>query len=88
MYSGVPTKWPRLGEDGCSVEPLAPGRLGDAEVDDLGHRLAVLLGDEDVGRLEVAVDDALLVGVLHRLADRANSAAARRSTAGGGRSSR
>ena len=27
-------------------------------------------GDQDVGGLQVAVDDPLLVGVLHRLADR------------------
>ena len=46
------------------------GRLGDAEVDHLGHRLAVVEGDQDVRRLQVAVDDALLVGVLHGLADR------------------
>ena len=45
------------------------GRLGHAEVDDLGRRSAVDLGDHDVGGLEVAVDDPLLVGVLHRLAD-------------------
>ena len=33
------------------------------------HRTAVVLCDEYVGRLEVAVDDPLLVGVLHRVAD-------------------
>ena len=45
-------------------------RLGDAEVDHLGHRLgAVLDGDEDVAGLEVAVDDAFLVGVLDGAAD-------------------
>ena len=53
----------------CSVSRWF-GRLGDAEVDDLGHRLAVVQRDQDVGRLDVAVDDAFLVGVLHRLADR------------------
>src|SRR5262245_22400103 len=46
-----------------------PGRLGDAEVDHLGHRLAVVRRDEDIGGLYVAVDDALLMSVLHRLAD-------------------
>src|SRR6516162_875525 len=49
---------------------VGPGRLGHAEVDDLGHRLAVVQANQDVGGLEVAVDDALLVRVLHRLADR------------------
>ena len=41
-------------------------RLGEAEVEDLD--LAVR-GDLDVGGLEVAVDDALLVGLLERLGD-------------------
>jgi hypothetical protein len=45
------------------------GRFRQSEVDDLGDRLAVLRFDEDVGRLEVAVDDALLVGVLDRATD-------------------
>ena len=36
----------------------------------LGTGLLVVLGDEDVRRLDVAVDDPLLVGVLDRLADR------------------
>ena len=49
-------------------EPLLDG-LGDAEVDDLGHGHAVVQRDQDVGRLDVAVDDALLVGVLDGLAD-------------------
>ena len=52
------------------VGQLLPGRLGHAEVDDLRHRLAVIEGDQHVGGLEVAVDDALLMRVLHRLADR------------------
>jgi hypothetical protein len=42
---------------------------GDAEVDDLGGGLAVIDGDEDVGGLDVAVDDAALVRVLDGLAD-------------------
>ena len=45
------------------------GRLGDAEVDDLGGRRPVDDRDQHVRRLEVAVDDPLLVGVLHRFAD-------------------
>ena len=76
-----------LGEQRLLGQLLA-GRLGHAEVDHLRHRLAVVQGDQHVGRLEVAVDDPLLVGVLDRLADRdeqlqplaAASAGARRST--------
>ena len=45
------------------------GRLGQAEVDHLGHRCAVVALDQDVRRLQVAVDDPLLVGVLHGRAD-------------------
>ena len=45
------------------------GRLGDAEVDHLRHRHAVVQRDQDVRRLDVAVDDPLLVRVLDRLAD-------------------
>ena len=52
------------------VGELRIGSLGDAEVDDLRHWLrAVLYGDEDVAGFEVAVDDAFLMGVLHRAAD-------------------
>ena len=45
-------------------------RLGQPEVDHLRYGLAVVQTDQDVARLQVAVNDALLVGVLHRLADR------------------
>ena len=68
MYSSVPIKLPDLGVDALLGQPRA-GRLGHAEVDHLRHRPAVVQADQDVGRLQVAVDDALLVGVLHRLAD-------------------
>ncbi len=40
-----------------------------ALMDHHGHRLAVLEGDEDVRRLDVAVDDPLLVRVLDGMAD-------------------
>ena len=43
------------------VRQLLAGRLGHAKVDDLRHRLAVVEGDQHVGRLHVAVDDALLM---------------------------
>ena len=49
-------------------QPLR-SRLGEPEVDDLRHRTPVLLGDEHVGGLQVAVDDGLLVRVLDALAD-------------------
>src|SRR5439155_10002989 len=39
----------------------------------LGHRLAVIERDHDVGRLDVAVDDALLVRVLDRWQTGTNS---------------
>ena len=57
------------GEERLLGQLLTDG-LGDAEVDDLGHRHAVVQRDQDVGRLEVAVDDPLLMGVLDGLADR------------------
>src|SRR5262249_6312473 len=40
-----------------------------AEVDDLRHRLAVINGYQHVRRLEIAMDDALLMRVLNRIAD-------------------
>ena len=51
------------------VGQAATGGLGDAEVDDLGLRFTFGHADQDVGRLEVAVDDTLLMGVLYGLAD-------------------
>ena len=59
---------PDVGE--AHVGQLHLGRLGHAEVDHLRRRPAVHLRDQHVARLQVAVDDPLLVGVLHRLADR------------------
>ncbi len=57
-----------LGEQRLLGQPLAD-RLGDAEVDDLGNGAVVVQRDQHVGRLDVAMDDSLLVGVLNRLAD-------------------
>jgi hypothetical protein len=68
MYSGVPSKWAETGLR-KRVHALRRRRLGDAEVDDPRRRLPVRLGHEDVGRLEVAVDDAAQVRVLHAVAD-------------------
>lgn len=56
-----PEQIPRL------ARPQRPGhRLGDPEVRDLGYTGLV---DEDVLRLDIAVDDALFVGVLQRRGD-------------------
>ena len=56
MYKGVPIIWPKLREQRLLGQLLAD-RLGHAEVDHLGHRLAVVQRDHDVARLEVPVDD-------------------------------
>ena len=52
-----------------SVSWMSDVAFGDAEVDHLGQRHAVVGGDKHVRGLEVTVDDALLVRVLHRLAN-------------------
>ncbi len=46
------------------------GRLGHAEVDHLRHGRIVVHRDHHVARLDVAVDDPLLMGVLDGLANR------------------
>ena len=56
------------GEDRLVGQP-AFRRLGDAEINHLGHRHAVVQRDQDVRGLDVAVDDALLMRVLDGLAD-------------------
>jgi hypothetical protein len=45
------------------------GRLGDPKVDHLGHRNVVVQCDQNVRRLDVAVDDPFLMRVLNRPAD-------------------
>ncbi len=63
--------------------------LGDAEVQQLDARSAAVVHDEEVGGLEVAVDDEPLVGVLHRLADLLEEPqAVGHARGGGGRSTR
>ena len=69
MYSGVPGDAAEGGEQRVLGQLQPARRLGQAEVDHLRHRLAVVALDQDVRRLQVAVDDPLLVGVLHRRAD-------------------
>ena len=49
-------------------EPLRSS-LGQTEVDDPGHRLAIHVAHQNVRRLQVAMDDGLLVRVLHSFAD-------------------
>ena len=46
------------------------GRFGYTEVDHFGNRLTVIQRDHYVGWFDVAVNDALLMGVLNRVADR------------------
>jgi hypothetical protein len=58
-----------LREEGPCRQRLLDG-LGHAEIDYLGYPLAVVESDHDIGRLDVAVNDPLLMGVLDRLADR------------------
>ena len=69
MYSGVPATVPKAVKRLLLGELHAAGRLGQAEVDHLGHRRAVVAFDQDVRRLQIAVDDPLLMGVLHGRAD-------------------
>ena len=68
MYSGVPTIWAKPVNSVLSVScwPIA---LATPKSITLATGTAVVQRDQDVGRLEVAVDDPLLVGVLDRLAD-------------------
>ncbi len=47
---------------------MLPHGLGDAEVDDLGDGRTVVQRYQDVRGLQVAVNDAFLMGVLHGLA--------------------
>ncbi len=68
MYLGRPDHLSELGVGRVLSEPLRD-RLGDAEVDNLWDPFIVLRRDQDVGRLDVAMDDALLVCVLHTLAN-------------------
>ena len=62
MKSGVPRAWPSRGQ--AAVDLLLAGRLGQAEVEHLDRRLVPLAGEHQVARLDVAVDEPFLVGVL------------------------
>ena len=48
----------------AAVDLLLAGHLGQAEVEDLDRRLVPLAGEHQVARLDVAVDEPFLVGVL------------------------
>ena len=43
--------------------------LGNAKVNNFGHRHTIVHGDENVGWFNIAMDDPLLVGMLNRVAD-------------------
>src|SRR5207244_908314 len=68
------------GEDGFVGQALVAGGFGDPEINHFGHGDAVVDGDQDVGRLDVAVDDAFLVRVLDGVT---NLAEQRQPLAGG-----
>ncbi len=57
-----------FGEHRDLGKPLPYG-LGQPEVDDLGYGLFIHLFDQDIGWLQVAVDDGLLMGVLNPFTD-------------------
>ena len=68
MYSGVPMIWSKPVKSVLSVR-LCPVALAMPKSMTLGTGGAVVERDQDVRRLDVAVDDPLLMGVLHGLAD-------------------
>jgi hypothetical protein len=51
-----------------------PSAFRQTKVDYLDDRLALLLRDQQIRRLDIAVDDALLMRMLNRATDRMNSA--------------
>ncbi|MFT3775575.1 MAG: hypothetical protein QM820_60275 [Minicystis sp.] len=61
--------------DGDGLVGAEIGQLHQAEVGDLGDLLPVVVGEQDVRRLEIAVDDALLVHGVQRPRDLAHEAA-------------
>ena len=57
-----------LREQGSFGEGLCHG-LGHPEINDLRDRVSLLLCDQDVGGLDIPVDDPFLMGMRHRLTD-------------------
>src|SRR5262249_24933910 len=51
------------------LRKLLTGRLGDTEVDDLWHWFAIVQCHQDIGWLQIAMDDPLLVRMLDRMAN-------------------
>ena len=68
MYSGVPISTPSSVNTVCSVRRCSVA-LATPKSMIFGTGLAVLDRHQHVRRLQVAVDDSLLVRVLHALAD-------------------
>ena len=66
--SGRADKLAQLGIDGQVRQPAFRG-FGDAKINDLRHRQAIMQRNQDVRGFDVAVNDALLMGVLDRMAD-------------------
>jgi hypothetical protein len=60
---------PDLGVQRTGIQALC-GRFGYAKIDDVGDRLTVHFGDQDVRGLQIAMDDGLLVSMLDPLAYR------------------
>src|SRR5207253_2570260 len=44
-------------------------RFSNAEINDFGNRITVMQGHQDIRRLDIAVDNALLMGVLYGAAN-------------------
>ncbi len=57
-----------FGEHGLFGQALTDS-FGDAEVDDFDYGTLVVIGHQNVRGLKIAMDNSLLMGVLHRLAD-------------------
>src|SRR5204863_6451497 len=53
----------------CLVGQSSLGCFGDAKVNDLGHGHAIVQRDEDIGGFDIAMNNALLMGVLDGMAN-------------------
>ena len=69
MYNGVPITVPKLVNRVCSESCIPLVALANPKSMTPRHGLAVVRLDEDIGWLQVAVDDSLLMGVLYRRAN-------------------
>jgi hypothetical protein len=68
MYSGVPTSHAKRRHQ-RAVGRVHRGGLGQPEIDDLRYRLVVAHANQNVRRLQIPVNDPLLMGVVHSVAD-------------------